>query len=58
MGWTTGLTLFPGVILSGMMAGNLTGLALEILLRQPKLKAITGQAPGLEHPDRAGRNTS
>lgn len=37
IGWTTGLTLLPGVMLTGMMAGVLTGLALEILLRHPKL---------------------
>jgi F0F1-type ATP synthase membrane subunit c/vacuolar-type H+-ATPase subunit K len=38
IGWTTGLTLIPGAMLSGTMAGILTGLALEILLRYPKLK--------------------
>jgi hypothetical protein len=44
IGWTTGLTLFPGVMLTGTMAGTLTGLALEILLRHPKLKMIQAQA--------------
>jgi len=40
VGWTTGLTLLPGVLLTGTMAGVLTGLALEILLRHPRLKEI------------------
>ena len=38
IGWTTGLTLLPGVMLTGTMAGVLTGIALEILLRHPRLK--------------------
>jgi hypothetical protein len=37
IGWTTGLTLLPGVMLTGTMAGVLTASALEILLRHPKL---------------------
>jgi hypothetical protein len=36
IGWITGLTLLPGLLLTGTMAGALTGLALEILLRFPK----------------------
>jgi len=36
VGWTTGLTLLPGVILTGVMAGVVTGFALELLLRYPK----------------------
>jgi hypothetical protein len=40
IGWVTGLTLLPGVFLTGTMAGALTGLALEILLRFPKPKPI------------------
>lgn len=40
VGWITGLTLFPGVMLTGTMAGALSGLALEILLRYPKLQTI------------------
>lgn len=43
IGWTTGLTLFPGVMLTGTMAGIFTGLALEILLRHPKLETIHNQ---------------
>jgi hypothetical protein len=38
IGWTTGLTLLPGVVITGTMAGVLTGIALEILLRHPRLK--------------------
>lgn len=40
IGWVTGLTLLPGVLLTGTMAGALTGLALEILFRSPKTKQI------------------
>jgi hypothetical protein len=36
MGWTTGLALLPGILLTGIMAGALTGIALEVLLRTPK----------------------
>lgn len=36
MGWTTGLTLLPGFLLTGTMAGALTGVALEVLARAPK----------------------
>ena len=35
MAWVTGLTLLPGFFLTGTIAGALTGLALEILLRNP-----------------------
>jgi hypothetical protein len=38
IGWTTGLTLLPGVLLTGTMAGAFTGIPLEILLRYPKPK--------------------
>ena len=51
IGWTTGLTLFPGVMLTGTMAGALTGLALEILLRHPKLKTIRAQASSSDRLD-------
>lgn len=40
MGWSTGLTLLPGIFLTGTLAGALTGLCLEILLRYPKPKTI------------------
>jgi hypothetical protein len=36
IGWVSGLTLLPGVMLTATIAGALTGLALEILLRNPK----------------------
>jgi hypothetical protein len=36
IGWTTGLTLLPGVLTTGIIAGALTGIALELLLRNPK----------------------
>jgi len=40
IGWTTGLNLLPGILLTGTMAGAITGLCLEILLRNPKPKTI------------------
>jgi len=46
IGWTTGLTLLPGVLLTGTMAAALTGIALEILLRNPKSKTV----PSGSHP--------
>jgi hypothetical protein len=55
IGWTTGLTFFPGFMLPGVMAGILTGLALEILLRNPKPKTASDQTPSLDQP---GRNAS
>lgn len=43
IGWTTGLTLLPGILLTGTMAGALTGLCLEVLLRNPRPKRmVTG----------------
>lgn len=36
IGWTTGLTLLPGALTTGVTAGALTGVALELLLRNPK----------------------
>ena len=33
--WTTGLVFLPGIFLSGMMAGVVTGTALELLLLYP-----------------------
>ena len=40
MGWTTGLTLLPGFLLTGTMAGSFTGIALEVLTRSPKPKPV------------------
>lgn len=37
VGWTTGMALLPGLILTGVMVGAVTGIALELLLRYPKL---------------------
>jgi hypothetical protein len=36
MGWVTGLVFLSGFLLTGTMVGVLTGVALEILLRNPK----------------------
>jgi len=36
LAWTTGLTVFSGVLLSGAMVGAMTGIALDLLLRYPK----------------------
>jgi hypothetical protein len=49
IGWTTGLTILPGIMLTGTLSGVMTGLALEILLRNPKIKMIRIQASS---PDR------
>jgi hypothetical protein len=34
--WTTGIGLLPGLFLTGVMAGAITGIAIELLLRYPK----------------------
>ena len=34
--WTTGMALLPGFLLTGAMAGAITGFAIELLLRYPK----------------------
>lgn len=44
IGWVTGLTLVPGILSTGTMAGSLTGLCLEILARFPK-RATPGRSP-------------
>lgn len=36
VGWTTGMALLPGIFLTGMMAGLVTGTALALLLRYPR----------------------
>jgi hypothetical protein len=36
LAWATGLGLMPGVLVSGVMPGSMTGIALELLLRYPK----------------------
>ena len=36
VGWMSGIALFPGVILPGLIAGGVTGIALELLFRYPK----------------------
>lgn len=40
IGWTTGMNLIPGIFSTGIMAGTLTGICLEVLLRNPKPKTI------------------
>jgi hypothetical protein len=35
--WTTGMALLPGVLLTAVIAGCITGFALELLLRSPIL---------------------
>ena len=34
--WTTGLTLMPGFLLTGAMAGALTGLAMDLFCAIPR----------------------
>jgi hypothetical protein len=36
VGWSTGLVYLPGLLLTGAISGLLTGIALELLLRNPK----------------------
>ncbi len=36
MAWITALTLLPGILATGAMAGAIAGLALSLLLRYPK----------------------
>jgi hypothetical protein len=36
VGWTTGMVLLPGLILTGAMVGAVTGFALEVHLWYPK----------------------
>lgn len=38
--WSTGMVLLPGVLMTGTMAGLITGVALGILIRFPKTKTI------------------
>jgi uncharacterized YccA/Bax inhibitor family protein len=38
--WTTGMALLPGVMLTGVMAGAITGLALILLIRFPKPQRV------------------
>lgn len=40
VGWTSGLALLPGILLTGVIAGAVTGFGLELLLRVPKQKPI------------------
>ena len=36
IGWFTGLSMVPGLLTTGTLAGVLTGIAIELLLRIPK----------------------
>jgi hypothetical protein len=38
VGWMSGIALFPGLILPGIVAGGVTGIALVLLLRVPNLR--------------------
>lgn len=58
IGWTTGVTFFPGLMLPGVMAGVLTGLPLEILLRHPTPGPGGSPAPGPDRLEGSGRNAS
>ncbi len=41
--WTTAMGLLPGVLLTGVVAGCITGIAVELLLRNPKnISILTG----------------
>jgi hypothetical protein len=34
--WSSGLAIFPGIMLTGIIAGIITGIALDLLFRYPK----------------------
>jgi len=38
--WTTGMALLPGIFMTGVMAGLITGIALVLLLRFPNAETI------------------
>jgi hypothetical protein len=40
VGWTSGLTLLPGLFLTGTIAGLITGTALILLIRYPKKEFV------------------
>lgn len=44
VGWTTGIGLLPGIFLTGILAGAITGIAIELLLRFPK--PVLGESNG------------
>ena len=46
LAWSAGLTLMPGILLSGIWPGLITGIALEILLRHPKSGELVGPNAG------------
>lgn len=41
--WTTGMALLPGIFLTGVMAGAITGIALVLLLRFPNTENIVSK---------------
>jgi hypothetical protein len=45
IGWTSGLAFFPGLLLTGVIVGIITGFGLELLLRNPKPGVIMDE-PG------------
>lgn len=40
--WTTGMALFPGIVLTGVMAGLITATAVTLLFKNPKEYEILG----------------
>ena len=46
MSWITGLTLLPGILATGAMAGAISGLALGLLLHSPREQAEDEQIRG------------
>ncbi len=46
IGWFTGLSMIPGLLTTGTMAGLLTGIAIELLLRNPKPEISPEGDPG------------
>jgi len=43
VGWTTGMALLPGVMLTGVLAGAVTGIAMMLLLASPRPPETNGE---------------
>jgi hypothetical protein len=38
--WTTGMALFPGIVLTGVMAGLITATAVTLMFKNPKQQEV------------------
>lgn len=51
LAWSAGLAVFPGLFSSGAVAGAITGLALELLLRTPLPRKMSSSEPRSQGTD-------